>query len=164
MVCRGDGPHLALLSVFDRDNFVMRYFHQMHDVLRVLLCVLVLGCGDSPEVCGLESTLPEYAPLCDTAGLTFYPDESRVAVGGSGGYLVLSLPPELVVGEVYGGTSGRPLLALLTLGDGSEELANARTSTVRVGSLSESTVALGLWLYFDSGEVTGAFQVPVLPP
>lgn len=126
--------------------------------------MLLLGCGDPEEVCGLESTLPEYTPFCETAGLTVYPDESRVAVGGTGGYLVLSLPPELSEGEVYGGTSGQPMLALLTLGDGSEELATARTSTVRVGALDSSTVELGLWLNFDSGEINGAFQVPVLSP
>ena len=119
----------------------------------------------------MESTVPGYVPLCETSGLSLYPDETRVAVGGSGGYLVLSLPPDLTSGVVYGGTSGNSLLAILTLQDSgsdadgevlSEELARTRTSTVRVGAVGDDVVELGLWLTFDVGEVTGAQAVPIL--
>lgn len=128
-----------------------------------LLCVCLLSCGDDlDDSCGLQSTLTGYTPDCSTAGVTFYAEETRAAVGGVGGYLVLYLPADLIAGEVYGGTSGNPMTALLTLSDGSEELAKARTSTVRVGSVGPAGVELGLRLSLSDGEITGAVHAPVV--
>lgn len=128
-----------------------------------LLCVLLLSCEDKSDGdCGLQSTVAGYTPDCTTAGVTFYTEETLAAVGGAGGYLVLYLPPDVSAGEVYGGTSGNPMTAILTFADESEELAKARTSTVRVGSVGPQGVELGLSLSLPSGEITGAVTAPVL--
>ena len=132
-------------------------------ILLLTLTLWVSGCdGDtSLSDCGLQSTVSDYAPDCATAGLALYPDETRLAVGGVGGYLVVSLPADATAGEVYGGRTGEPLLALLTLSDGRELLSDERGSTVRVASAGAGSWTLGLALEFAAGGVDGAVTAPV---
>ena len=121
------------------------------------------ACGEEGGApCGLQSSLPAYTPDCETAGAATYPDETRLVVGGTGGYLTVSLPPDVQAGTVYGGTTGEPLLAVLTLGSGAELLAEGRTSTVRVARADGDELEAGLSLEFAGGEITGAVTAPLL--
>lgn len=121
----------------------------------------MVGCAEDGFPCRLNSTLSSYVPDCETAGMNLYPEETRIALGGEGGYLVLLFPP-VTDGEVYGGQSGNEMIALLTYADGEEEMAKSRRSTIRVGDLDEFSVTMGLWLLFSEGEITGTVSVPVL--
>jgi len=122
---------------------------------------LLLSCG-APEDCALRSEVVSYTPDCSTAELVRYDGESRVAVGGYGGALVLYLPETLEADTVYGGTTGNPLLALLNLTDqGSEEIAFARNSTMTLARIGPQEAELYVSLDFDSGEVFGPLVVSV---
>jgi len=130
--------------------------------MRALLGLLLFAGCEPEATCGLQSSVPGFSPDCDTAGTAFYDEETRVAIGGTGGYLVLYLPAPLEAGAVYGGTSGNPLTALLTLADDQELLGIPRTSSVRVAAVDAGRAELGLSLDFDTGEITGAVTAPVL--
>ena len=113
-----------------------------------------VACMSDSIECSLESTLDYFAPSCDGAQLGRYDGESRLFVQGEGGVLVLYLPEELE--EVtYGGTSGNPLIAMLTLDDGSELSAFGRNSWATFGAISEEQATLRLALSFDDGDVMG---------
>ena len=106
--------------------------------------------------------MPDYTPDCSTAELVRYDGESRIAVGGYGGALVLYLPEELESDTVYGGTSGNPLLALLNLTEqGTEEVAFARTSTMTLARIGPREAELYVSLDFDSGLISGPLVLPV---
>lgn len=121
----------------------------------------LLSCS-APEDCTLHSEVVSYTPDCSTAELVRYDGETRVAVGGYGGALVLYLPEDLAADTVYGGTTGNPLLALLNLTDeGTEEIAFARTSTMTLARIGPQEAELYVSLDFDSGEVVGPLVVPV---
>jgi hypothetical protein len=121
---------------------------------------LLLSCGDT-EDCTLLSAVPDFTPSCDSAELVRYDGESRLAVGGIGGVLTLYLPEELEA-DTYGGMTGNPLLAILTLTtQGSEETAFGRTSTMTIARIGPTEAELRLSLDFDSGEVSGPLVVPV---
>ena len=91
-----------------------------------------------------------------------YDGESRLAVGGYGGVLTLYLPEDLEADTTYGGTTGNPLLAILSLTDlGREEVAFSRTSTMTLARIESKEAELRLNLDFDSGEISGPLVVPV---
>jgi hypothetical protein len=123
----------------------------------------MLGCtSQDSDTCGLTSTISGYIPDCTTAGIAFYDDETRAAIGGEGGYLVVYLPAELEAGEVYGGMTGSPLSAILTLSDGRELVSIPRQSTVRVASVGPRGAELGLSLSLDEGDIEGAVTAPTV--
>jgi hypothetical protein len=125
---------------------------------------LLLSCGE-PEDCALRSEVLSYTPDCSTAELVRYDGESRIAVGGYGGALVMYLPEDLAADTIYGGTTGNPFLALLSLTDqGTEEIAFARTSTMTLARIGPQEAELYVNLDFDSGAVLGPLVVPVRAP
>lgn len=121
---------------------------------------LLLSCGDADD-CALKSTVTDYTPDCASAELVRYTGESRLAVGGFGGVLVLYLPEELTADTTYGGTSGNPLLAILSLTDSGEEVAFGRTSTFTLATIGPEQAELVVSLDFDSGSISGPLIVPV---
>jgi hypothetical protein len=120
---------------------------------------LLLSCGDADD-CTLHSEIAAWTPDCTTAELVHYDGESRLAVGGFGGALTLYLPQDLEVGTTYGGMTGNPLLAILSLTSG-DETAFGRTSTMTLARIGPSEAELQLTLDFDSGDVSGPLVVPV---
>ena len=117
----------------------------------------LFSCSDP---CSLSSAVPDFTPVCESAELVQYSGESRLAVSGEDGVLVLYLPEDLESGTKYGGTTGNPLLAVLTL-TGREEVAFARMSTMTLDSIGPQEAELSLSLDFDSGDVSGPLVVPV---
>jgi hypothetical protein len=120
---------------------------------------LLLSCGDTSD-CALQSEVEAWTPDCTTAELVRYDGESRLAIGGFGGVLTLYLPEDIAADTTYGGMTGNPLLAVLSLTTG-DETAFGRTSTMTLAQLGPSEAELQLTLDFDRGEVSGPLVVPV---
>lgn len=120
---------------------------------------ILLSC-DASDDCALRSEVETWTPDCTTAELVRYDGESRLAVGGFGGVLTLYLPEDIEADTTYGGMTGNPLLAILSLAEG-DETAFGRTSTMTLARIGPAEAELQLSLDFDSGAISGPLVVPV---
>ena len=128
-----------------------------------VLALLVVGlqaCQPATEPdCGLTSSLPGFEPRCETAATIRYVGETRFFVEGTAGLLTAYLPEQLE-SQRYGGTSGNPLVLLLSLERG-DETAKARTSWLTIGEVRPHEVEIHLNAEFEGGTISGSVQSPM---
>ena len=111
------------------------------------------------DTCSLQSNIDGFQPICEEAAFARYTDETRVAIPGDAGMLVLSLPPDLEEEATYGGTTGNPLYVTLELLDEDSAIVahapESRTSTIVIGAIDSESILIRCNLDFSFGEITG---------